>query len=146
MSDEYEVGYGCPPKETQFQKGSSGNPKGRPKGTNNLRTDLSEELNEQIVIREGGRQIKVSKQRAVVKSLTAKALKGDSRAVGLIVTMCGQLLGEEGASDEADGEILAPEERDVLAVLQNRLLEEQGQSAQADTTDGGDDEEESSDE
>ena len=27
----YEVGYGKPPKHTQFKKGQSGNPKGRPK-------------------------------------------------------------------------------------------------------------------
>ena len=30
-SDSYEVGYGKPPKSTQFEKGVSGNPKGRPK-------------------------------------------------------------------------------------------------------------------
>jgi hypothetical protein len=27
----YEVGYGKPPQSTQFKKGKSGNPKGRPK-------------------------------------------------------------------------------------------------------------------
>ena len=30
---EYEVGYKKPPKEGQFKKGQSGNPRGRPKGT-----------------------------------------------------------------------------------------------------------------
>jgi hypothetical protein len=30
MSDSYEVGYGKPPRSTQFKKGVSGNPKGRP--------------------------------------------------------------------------------------------------------------------
>jgi hypothetical protein len=29
--DDYEVGYKKPPKATQFKKGASGNPKGRPK-------------------------------------------------------------------------------------------------------------------
>ena len=28
---DYEVGYGRPPSHTQFKKGLSGNPKGRPK-------------------------------------------------------------------------------------------------------------------
>ena len=30
---EYSVGYGRPPKSTQFRRGRSGNPKGRPKET-----------------------------------------------------------------------------------------------------------------
>ena len=31
-SSEYDVGFGKPPKQTRFQKGISGNPKGRPPG------------------------------------------------------------------------------------------------------------------
>jgi hypothetical protein len=31
MSDSYEVGYGKPPRNTQFQKGLSGNPKAVPR-------------------------------------------------------------------------------------------------------------------
>ena len=30
-NDDYEVGYGRPPKSGQFKKGQSGNPKGRPR-------------------------------------------------------------------------------------------------------------------
>lgn len=30
-ADDYKVGHGRPPKETQFKKGQFGNPNGRPK-------------------------------------------------------------------------------------------------------------------
>ena len=35
---EYKVGYGKPPKSSRFKSGSSGNAKGRPKGSKNLKT------------------------------------------------------------------------------------------------------------
>jgi hypothetical protein len=43
---DYDVGHAKPPKHTRFQPGQSGNPRGRPKGTKNLKTDLIEELGE----------------------------------------------------------------------------------------------------
>lgn len=39
-SGGYDVGYGKSPKETQFRKGQSGNPKRRPKRSRNLVTCL----------------------------------------------------------------------------------------------------------
>jgi hypothetical protein len=75
-----DVGYRHPPAGAQFKKGSSGNPKGRPKGSKNLRTDLAEELQERVVVTEKGASRCISKQRALVKTMLAKALSGDARA------------------------------------------------------------------
>ena len=44
MARDYEIGYGRPPKHTQFKKGQSGNPEGRPKGIKSLSTELDDEL------------------------------------------------------------------------------------------------------
>ena len=87
MAKEYQVGYRKPPKATRFQAGQSGNPKGRPKGSSNLASDLSAELGEHITVREGGQARHISKQRALIKSLMAKALQGDVRATTALLAL-----------------------------------------------------------
>mgnify|MGYP001556253824 CR=1 FL=1 len=84
---DYEVGFKKPPVSGQFKPGQSGNPKGRPKGTKNLATDLHEELSSQISIIEGNKEKLISKQRALVKALSTKALKGDIRAMNTLIRM-----------------------------------------------------------
>jgi hypothetical protein len=116
----YEVGYRKPPKRTRFQPGQSGNPRGRPKGTKNLKTDLMDELGEKIVIREGDRSRRVSKQRAVVKTLVARTLKGDARAATLLTSMMMRLL-ETGEGAPAVAEPLLDDERDILGAFEDRV-------------------------
>ncbi len=89
---EYKVGYARPPKSGQFKRGKSGNPKGRPKGSLKLATDLAAELNERITVREDGRPRRVSKQRALIKSLMAKALQGDVRANAAVLALYARVI------------------------------------------------------
>lgn len=79
--DEYEVGYGKTPKETRFKPGQSGNPRGRPKHSKNTATLLAEELNERISLREGSKQVIITKKQAMVKQLMNKAVQGELRAL-----------------------------------------------------------------
>ena len=123
MTDENddEVGYGKPPKETQFKKGESGNPKGRPKSAKNLKTDLEEELSERIVAREGERTVKISKQRAVIKTLLARTVKGDARAGATLLNLIFRVLDPAGDVAESAAPLSA-EEREVLSDVEARFL------------------------
>lgn len=94
--DDYEVGYGKPPKTTQFRPGQSGNPKGRPKGSRSMRELTRLEMAELIEIRDGGRTRKINKKQGLVKSLYSKALKGDVRASQLLIAF----LGEDNEPDD----------------------------------------------
>jgi hypothetical protein len=53
----YTVGFGKPPKASQFKPGRSGNPKGRPKGRPTV---------EQLLLEEAARLVKVKVGDAVV--------------------------------------------------------------------------------
>ena len=69
-----------PPKHTQFKKGISGNPGGRPKGSLNISTVMQRALKETIVVVEEGKKKTISKMEAAVKRLVDKAIAGDMSA------------------------------------------------------------------
>lgn len=99
QSDDYEVGYRKPPKASRWRKGRSGNPRGRQKGVPNLKTELIEELGEMIAIKEQGRPRKITKQRGVIKALTAKSVQGDMRAANILINLELRLLRPELIED-----------------------------------------------
>lgn len=140
-SGKHQVGYGKPPKHSQFKPGKSGNPQGRTKGTKNLRTDLAEELSEKIVVHEGGSSQKISKQRALVKALVTRTLQGDGPAAKSLLPMMMRLLDTgEGTQPEEPGGLHA-DELEILEAYKKRLMQPGEKEPAADATD---DEEESS--
>ena len=82
---DYQVGYGKPPRHTRFMPGRSGNPRGRPSGSKNLKTLLSDALNELVVVAENGGRRKISKREAIIKQLVNRSAQGDWRAAKLLL-------------------------------------------------------------
>jgi hypothetical protein len=82
---DYEVGYGKPPRDTRFPKGQSGNPRGRPPGAKNLKTLLSEALNEPVIVTENGGRRKVTKRQAIVTQLVNRSATADFRAIKILL-------------------------------------------------------------
>ena len=124
---DYEVGYGKPPHHTRFQSGQSGNPRGRPSGSKNLKTLLSEALNEPVIITENGRRRKITKREAIVREVVNYSARPDLRAVRIVFELLRDIEGQsEPASPETSAFTAADEE--VIEQLKARLLRKKGES------------------
>ena len=75
--DQQDVGYKRPPKHSQFSKGKSGNPNGRPKRA--VGTSIREILDGDQLGKNGE---VVSKRKAIVIALVNDAFRGNQKAFG----------------------------------------------------------------
>jgi Family of unknown function (DUF5681) len=117
-----DVGYGKPPKHTQFRKGKSGNPKGRGKGIRNFASEIEEELNTRVPVTENGRRKKITKRKAIAKQLVNKAATGDQKAIPILFNETRQHESAPGA--DSGSEILCrPEDHLVMASIVKRIRE-----------------------
>lgn len=111
-SGDYEVGYGKPPKATQFQKGQSGNPNGRAKGAKGLRTILTEVVHARQTIRIAGEPVTGSRLQLMVLTLATRAAAGDLKATEKLVPLVIQYLGVEDPGK--DRQTLSPHDQALL--------------------------------
>jgi hypothetical protein len=108
---DYRVGYGKPPVASQFKPGNAGNPKGRPKGSRNVKTTLSELLSGSIAIAGDGKPRRISMMEAIAMKIAHASLHGDVRT-GLKLL---ELMARIEADDEDRAVIpLADEDRAIL--------------------------------
>ena len=115
----YEVGYGKPPSESRFQKGASGNPKGRPKGSKNLATVVLKESRERVRVN-GPRGVHtITKLLATVKQLGNKSAQGELRAAKEFLNLVKQ--SEESVSSGASPLPMNELDRQVIESLRRRM-------------------------
>lgn len=112
---DYSIGYKKPPKEHQFTKGMSGNPKGRKKGSRGLKTDLHAELSSVLTISINKQPVSGTKQRLMLKSLATRAAAGDVRASALLLPLIMQIFGIEDRG--ADRKSLSRQDQALLDEL-----------------------------
>ena len=91
------VGYGHPPKATQFRKGQSGNPRGRPKGSRPVGAVLQEILGQRIAVTENGRTRRVPALEVMLRRLANDAMRSEPSALKLMLS----LVDRYGQSPEA---------------------------------------------
>jgi len=82
---DYPVGYGRPPFHTRFQKGRSGNPRGRPRGAKTLASLLHKALDRRITVEAETGPRRITKREAIVTQLVDRSAQADLRATRLLL-------------------------------------------------------------
>ena len=149
-----EVGYGKPPRHTQFRKGQSGTPGGRPRRLPVQRANalLLAEAYRSVAIKVDGRMVPVTALQAILRSQIELAINGNYRAQRDILKAVQhlELLKSLGAYNETDvgdetdvdGETDVDDETDEAGESgeedESRDADEIGESDEEDETGAGD--------
>lgn len=116
---DYEVGDKRPPKHTRFPPGVSGNPKGRPKGSVNLRTQITQRLRQTVTVTQNGRPVKMRKGALIALQVVDAAAKGDLKAATLVMRLDDEAAVELSKSSTEDA--FAMPTKDNLRFISKRL-------------------------
>jgi hypothetical protein len=122
-SNRYLVGYGSPPRKTQFKPGQSGNPTGARRKAALLAPDvkalLELALNRKTKMRHGEREMIVTKAAAGIDRLVNEFAKGDRHArrdlFALAEKLGVDLTGHVHAVENTLSEVLSMEDEALLA-------------------------------
>ena len=115
-------------KHTQFRKGQSGNPKGRPQGSKNFASEFISEANETVAVTVSGRRKYMSIMRAGIKQLMAKAAAGDLASLKVVMDRY-EILEARERNRAADRLEYTQHDRTVIGHLYEQYLQHRGSNA-----------------
>ena len=136
---KHKVGYGCPPENSRFKKGQSGNPKGRPRNADRELTIAQEvmaALDEEITVTQNGKKQKLTKKTLLATTLVNNAIKGDAKATSLLLRLQGDFDQPRNQGPKNDYEL--PDE--FAESLTDQFVAEYQAARSGHPEDGGDDE------
>lgn len=131
--DGYKVGYGCPPKNTQFKKGQTSPRKGKKFNKQNHEDMFWKIANEKVSAKMGGRTIQMTRYEACLRKRMELAMSGDGRAqkevLGLYSVMSAAKRGEEirAAQKRVRAQI------EAMFVAQDEIERQDAETQQANT-------------
>jgi hypothetical protein len=130
---DYKIGYGKPPRGRPFQKGQSGNPRGK-----NLSALLIAALNEPAYVTIDGKRRKITKREAIVTQMVNKSAKADLRATKMLYDMMKEVEQKAGAAAPEPAKLTAPDREVVdqfVARLRRQIAAEAAEAAAVATSD-----------
>ena len=121
----YKVGPGRPPREYQYQKGQSGNPKGAKRKEPSIELDLKlaleRALTNSVTLKQGEKERTVTMAQAGIEQLVAQYAKGDKNARRDLFALASKLGVDLVASaKKALSEALAPHHEAILEAYVDR--------------------------
>lgn len=122
MDDDHQPnksGFGNPPSEHRFKKGQSGNRKGRPKGTRNLKTDLAAMLNGNVEITVNGIHRRMTRQEAMLLSLFQRAVSKETGAAKTLLDLVVKLLPPDSTPEIAS--VLSQSDQNIIDSYLRRI-------------------------
>ncbi|QGN54979.1 DUF5681 domain-containing protein [Novosphingobium sp. Gsoil 351] len=78
---------GNPPEHARFKKGQSGNPAGRPPKNRDIRKQVEAELDQMVMISEGGKRVRLTKREIIAKKLVNDAAMGDPKSLANLLKL-----------------------------------------------------------
>lgn len=123
-SGPYKIGYGKPPTETRFKPGQSGNPRGRARKNPSVSEIFARELKRRRSIVEDGQRSRVRTDVVLIKRIVDLALKGDLRALKMMMGMMEHVREKEDIFARDFSSMTQAELADYYVKLRNTTIED----------------------